>query len=226
MLFVVIISFAVLVGVGLAIYAMPPEAKSKKKEKRPEPAAPVKPKDKEWESIAHRWEKQNLSLQAEINSMKMAQKDLHEEISAEKAKAKEFVEKLTLEQGWRQKEQANQDKLKTHERDLKEQVGRTESDLEKEHATRLRAERDHQEVKVKYDALVEEKRQLSTKAMSMETTVTALSKEIRDLKRVNDELGRKREDIQWVAKSEFEEIKKLLLAKEQEIVRLRNLMGP
>jgi len=63
---------------------------------------------------------------------------------------------------------------------------------------------------------------LSTKAMSLETTVQQLSKETRELKRDNENLSRKREDIQWVAKSEFEEVKKLLLAKEQEIARLKN----
>jgi len=221
MFWIVVISFAVLVGVALAVYAMPPDRASRKKERRPEPPQET-PKDKEWQAIAQRWEKHNLGLQGDVEKMKMEQKKVLQEVEGQKARNQELVEKLALEKGWREKEQGNLDKAKAHEKDLKEQMLRTEGDLEKEHTARMRAERDHQELKVKYEALLEEKRLLSTKAMSLETTVDHLSKETKELKRDNENLSRKREDIQWVAKSEFEEVKKLLLAKEQEIARLKN----
>ena len=224
MFWIVVISFSVLIGVALAVYAMPSDAtkSSRRKERRPEPAPQENPKDKEWQAIAQRWEKHNLGLQGDIEKIKMEQKKVLQEVEGQKALNQELVEKLALEKGWREKEQGNLDKAKAHEKGLKEQIFRTEGDLEREHTARLRAERDHQELKVKYEALLEEKRLLSTKAMSLETTVGQLAKEAKDLKRSNEELGRKREDIQWVAKSEFEEVKKLLLAKEQEIVRLKN----
>jgi hypothetical protein len=223
MFWIVVISFAVLVGVALAVYAMPPDIRaSRKKERRPEPLPQENPKDKEWQAIAQRWEKHNIGLQGDIEKMKTEHKKALQDMDGQKTRNQELVEKLALEKGWREKEQGNLDKAKAHEKDLKEQIFRTEGDLEKEHTARMRAERDHQELKVKYEALMEEKRLLSTKAMSLETTVQQLSKETKDLKRDNENLSRKREDIQWVAKSEFEEVKKLLLAKEQEIVRLKN----
>ncbi len=224
MFWIVVISFAVLIGVALAVYAMPSDSTkaSRRRERRPGPVPQENPKDKEWQAIAQRWEKHNLGLQGDIEKMKMEQKKLLQDMEGQKARNQELVEKLALEKGWREKEQGNLDKAKAHERHLKEQIFRTEGDLEKEHTTRLRAERDHQELKVKYEALLEEKRLLSTKAMSLETTLEHLSKEARELKRSNESLSRKREDIQWVAKSEFEEVKKLLLVKEQEIVRLKN----
>ncbi len=223
MFWIVVISFAVLVGVALAVYAMPPDIRaSRKKERRPEPLPQENPKDKEWQAIAQRWEKHNIGLQGDIEKMKTEHKKVLQDMDGQKTRNQELVEKLALEKGWREKEQGNLDKAKAHEKDLKEQIFRTEGDLEKEHTARIRAERDHQELKIKTDALLEEKRLLSTKAMSLETTVGQLAKEVKDLKRSNEELGRKREDIQWVAKSEFEEVKKLLLAKEQEIVRLKN----
>ncbi|MBI3314844.1 MAG: hypothetical protein HYZ86_02725 [Candidatus Omnitrophica bacterium] len=226
MFWIVAISFAVLVGVVLAIYAIPLDTRaSRKKERRPGPLQ-ENPKDKEWQAIAQRWEKHNLGLQGDIEKVKMEQKKALQDMEGQKARNQELIEKLALEKGWREKEQGNLDKAKAHERRLKEQIFRTEGDLEKEHTARLHAERDHQELKVKTEALLEEKRLLSTKAMSLETTVEHLSKEIKDLKRSNENLSRKREDIQWVAKSEFEEVKKLLLAKEQEISRLKNAPTP
>ena len=209
MFLVIIVSFAVLIGVALAIYSMPPDHSkaARRKEKRQESAVQEKPQDKEWQAIAQRWEKHNIALQADIAKMKMEQKKILQDVDAERGRNREFVDKLALEKGWREKEQANLDKTRAHEKDLKGQIIRAENDLEKEHTGRLRAERDHQELKIKFDALTEEKRLLSTSAMSLKTTVEQLSGEIKDLKRANESLSRKREDIQWVAKSEFEELR-------------------
>ena len=93
-------------------------------------------------------------------------------------------------------------------RTFKDQIYRTESELEKEHSNRLRLEREFQEIKIKYEQIVEEKRQLSIKASSQQTTLEANAREIRELKSENTQLKEKREDIQWVAKSEFDELKK------------------
>ena len=49
--------------------------------------------------------------------------------------------------------------------------------------------------------------------------------EIRELKSENSQLKEKREDIQWVAKSEFDDLKKAFAAKEQELARLKQTHG-
>ena len=56
---------------------------------------------------------------------------------------------------------------------------------------------------------------MSIKAASQQTTLEADAREIKELKSENTQLKEKRADIQWVAKSEFDELKKLLQAKEQ-----------
>ena len=177
MFWIVVISFAVLIGVALAVYAIPPDPTkaSRRRERRLEPVSQENPKDKEWQAIAQRWEKHNLGLQADLEKMKTEQKKVLQDVDGQKARNQELVEKLALEKGWREKEQGNLDKAKAHEKGLKEQIFRTEGDLEKEHTARMRVERDHQELKVKYEALLEEKRLLSTKAMRLETTVRQLS---------------------------------------------------
>ena len=97
--------------------------------------------------------------------------------------------------------------------------------MEKEHSNRLRLERELQEIKIKHEQILEEKRLLSIKASSQQTTLESNTKEIRELKSENARLKDKREDIQWVAKSEFDELKKAFAAKEQELARLKQNHG-
>jgi chromosome segregation ATPase len=211
--------FVVLVGLAIVIYLLPtdPRFKSKKKKDKrpalvPDVAADV---SKDWKSIAERWEKNNQSLHGEIEKMKMDQRRVLQTSEEDKDKAKELVEKLSLEKSWREKAQQTLEKSKQDEKGLKEQIKRTESDLEKEHSSRLRLERELQDIKVKLDQLTEEKRLLSIKAGSQQSTLESHERQIRELKAENAKLKEKREDIQWVAKSEVDELKK-------EIARLKN----
>ena len=231
MFWIIIMAFVVLMALAIMIYMLPsdPAVKAKKKkekEKRPvltpDPAAVEKAKD--WKSIAERWEKHNQSLQGEIEKMKMDQKKGQQLTDERKSEARDLVEKLALEKSWREKEQETIEKFKHHEKDLKDQIFRTESDLEKEHSNRLRLERELQDIKIKHEQILEEKRLLSIKASSQQTTLESNAKEIRELKSENALLKDKREDIQWVAKSEFDELKKAFAAKEQELARLKQ--GP
>ncbi len=203
--------FAVLMAIAIIIYMMPSESsKPKKKKKEPVPASQEQLRlvpEKDWKAIAERWEKNNNALLGDLEKLKMQEKKLLKDAEETKGKYKEIVDKLALEKSWREKEQVNLDKSKGHEKDLKEQIIRTEKDLEREHSERLRLEREGQELKIKHDGAVEERRTLSTKAASLETTLTAAQKEIKELKVTNAQLKEKREDIQWVAKSAYDELK-------------------
>ncbi len=229
MFLIIIMAFVVLIALAIVIYMLPsdPAGRPKRKKEKEKRTAAVAPApgavdtSKDWKSIAERWEKHNQSLQGEIEKMKMDQKRAQQSVDERKTEARELVEKLALEKSWREKEQETLEKLKNHEKDLKDQIFRTESDLEKEHSNRLRLERELQDNKIKYEQVLEEKRQLSIKASSQQTTLDANAKEIRELKSQNVQLKDKREDIQWVAKSEFDDLKKSFAAKEQELARLK-----
>ena len=213
--------FAVLMVVAICIYLMPTEAaRPKKKERRPLIPDPVKsaPADKDWKAIAERWEKSNNALMGDIEKLKMQERKSVKTLEEHQLHAKDLLDKLALEKSWREKEQANLDKARHNEKELKEQIVRTEKELEREHSERLRAERGYQELKIKHDATVEERRVLSTKAMSLQTTVETQNKELKELRSENVQLKKKREDIQWVAKSEFDDVKK-------ELERLKQIHG-
>ncbi len=232
MFWIIIMGFVVLIAMAIVIYMLPsdPAVKAKKKKDRekravltPDPAAIDTGKD--WKSIAERWEKHNQLLQVEIEKMKMDQKMALALADKKKFEAKDLVEKLALEKSWREKELETLEKSKLHEKDLKDQIFRTESDLEKEHSHRLRLERELQDIKIKLEGVLEEKRQLSIKASSQQTTLESNSKELRELKSENSKLQEKRADIQWVAKSEFDELKKAFAAKEKELTQLKQTNG-
>ncbi|MBF0511331.1 MAG: hypothetical protein HQL13_03285 [Candidatus Omnitrophica bacterium] len=226
MFWTIIFGFAVFIVLAIVIYLLPsdpPVAAVKKKPKKeaPSPEPVVIDKHKDWKSIAERWEKLNHNLQTDIENLRTDQAQLQKAVNQEKAVSRDLTEKLGLEKGWREKEQAGLEKFKAHEKALKDQVFRTESDLEKEHSNRLRLESQLQEIKIRHDQAIDEKRQLSIKASSQQTTIEAHAKEIRELKKENALLKEKREDIQWVAKSEFDDLKKVLAAKEAELARLK-----
>jgi chromosome segregation ATPase len=230
MFWIIMMAFVVLVALAIMIYMLPsdPAVKAKKKKEKkavltPDPAAVDTSKD--WKSIAERWEKHNQSLQGEIEKMKMDQKRAQQLADERKAEACELAEKLALEKSWREKEQETFEKFKLHEKDLKDQIFRTERDLEKEHSNRLRLERELQDIKITHEQILEEKRLLSIHARSQQTTLESNAREIRELKSENARLKDKREDIQWVAKSEFDELKKAFAAKEQELTRLKQNHG-
>ena len=232
MFWIIMLGFIVLVGLAVMIYMLPsdPAVKGKKKKHKEQKAAAatevsVVDTTKDWKSIAQRWEKHNLALQGEIEKMKMDQKGAQQLTDEKKSEVKELLEKLALEKSWREKEQQTLEKSKQHEKDLKDQIFRTESDLEKEHSSRLRLERELQDIKIKFDQIVEEKRVLSIKASSQQTTLDANIKEICELKQANAQLQVRREDIQWVAKSEFDELKKAFAAKEKELAALKQSHG-
>ncbi|MBF0570752.1 MAG: hypothetical protein HQL12_02650 [Candidatus Omnitrophica bacterium] len=230
MFWIIVFSFAVLMALAIVIYMLPsdPVVKAKKKkEKRALLATDALAVDtsKDWKSIAERWEKHNQSLLGEIEKMKADQKKFQQIIDERKLEEKDLVEKLALEKSWREKEQGTLEKFKHHEKDLKDQIYRTEGDLEKEHSNRLRLERELQEIKIKHEQIIEEKRQLSVKSGSQQATLESNAKEIRELKSENARLKEKREDVQWVTKGEFDELKKAFAAKEQELTRLKQNHG-
>ena len=211
MIWAIIASLVVLLIVAYMVYSLPEEIalNRKKKEKKERVGVPVVVVDeKNWKEIAGRWEKNNNALLGDLEKIKQEEKKFLRNIEDEKKISADLKDKLALEKGWREKEQANLDKFKAHEKDLKDQIIRTEKDLEREHSNRLRLERELQELKVKYDAVSEEKRASSTKAMSLESTVSQMGKDLKALRIENEELKKKREDIQWVAKSEYDQLLK------------------
>ncbi len=196
---------AVLLLIAFMIYKLPADQAAKRKKEK-KVALPTDPDAKDWKEIAIRWEKKNNALLGDVEKMAMNEKKLLKDIEAQKEHVSAMIDKMALEKSWREKEQGGLEKARHHEKELREQIMRTEKDLEKEHSLRLQFERELQELRIKFDQTQEEKRQATVNASSLSTTVKQLQSQVKDLTKVNEELKQRREDVQWVAKSEYDEL--------------------
>ena len=215
LIWVAVAGFVVLMGLVLFIYRLPPE---KFRRKRITPPPPVKEKD--WEAISKRWEKQNSVLNNEIESLKKERKVFAERIEDDQKIVKEQLEQLAREKAWREKESLVVEKVKNVDHELKEELRKSQNALNEEHSVKLRMDIELQESKITISKLKEEIRALTVRVMAIERESDAANKELRELRRTNTELKRQKEDIQWVAKTDYDEVVLKLKKTESELGRL------
>ena len=187
-----------------------------------EPAAVDTSKD--WKAIAERWEKHNQSLQGEIEKMKMDQKNVQQQIDEHKAEIKDMAEKLALEKSWREKEQATIEKFKHHEKDLKTKFTVRKASWKKNIPTVCAWSVNSRSLRSNTIKSSRKKGSCPSRPAASKLHLSPI-RELKELKSENTQLKEKRADIQWVAKSEFDELKKVLQAKEQDLARLKESHG-
>lgn len=221
LIWVAIAGFVVLMGLALFIYQLPAE---KFRRKRVTPPPPVKEKD--WESISKRWEKQNSVLTNEIESLKKERKAFMEKIEDDQKIVKEQVEQLAREKAWREKESLVVEKVKNVDHELKEELRKSQNALNEEHSVKLRMDIELQESRITISKFKEEIRALTVKVMAIERESDAANKELRELRRTNTELKKQKEDIQWVAKTDYDEVVLKFKKVESELGRLTRDQSP
>lgn len=212
----VIFCFAFIIGLVIYLYMQPVDKLPRKKRETPPP--PVKEKD--WEIIAKRWEKNNSVLINEIESLKKERKNFAEKFEDDKKIIQEQLEQLAREKAWREKETQVVEKVKNVDHELKEELRKSQNALNEEHTVKLRMDIELQESKITISKLKEEVRGLTVKLMAIEKESDGANKELRDLRRTNAELKKQKEDVQWVAKSDYDEIVLKLKKTESELGRL------
>ncbi len=216
LVWITIISIVFLMGLVIFIYQLPTDKISKK---RP-PTPPPPNKEKEWEPIARRWEKSNTLLTNEIEALKKDRKALLEKLEDEKKIIREQTEQLAREKAWREKEIQVVEKVKNVDHELKDELKKAQKMLDEEHSVKLRMDRELQEFKINTGKFKEEVRSLTVKLMATEKELDIVNKELRELKRTNADLKKQKEDIQWVAKSDYDDVKMKLKKVESELARL------
>jgi chromosome segregation ATPase len=217
LLLIGILGFILLMSLAIFIYMLPAD-KMPKRKRNPPPPPPVKEKD--WETIAKRWEKGNALLQNEIESLKKERKSFLDKLDDNKKVMYEQTEQLAREKAWREKETQIMTKVKNVDHELKDDIKKLEKTIDEEHSLRLRLERDLQEFKIKTSKLTDQERALTVKIMTLEKELDVANKELRELKRTNTDLKKQKEDIQWVAKSDYDELVMKLKKVESELGRL------
>ncbi len=222
LLWISIIGIIILIGLVIYIYQLPPEKFLKRK--RPVTPPPVKPVD--WEAIAKRWEKNNTVLNNEIETLKKERKTFADTIEDKQKIINEQIEQLSREKAWREKETQVVEKVKNIDHELKEELRKAQNALNDEHSQILKMDIELQESKIIMSKLKEEIRAFTVKVMAIEKESDAANKELRELRRVNAELKKQKEDIQWVAKSDYDDTVLKLKKVESELARLSRDQNP
>lgn len=215
LIWVAIIGFVFLMGLALFIYQLPAD---KFKRKRATVPAPVKVVD--WEAVAKRWEKNISVLNNEVTTLKKERKVFLEELEDQKKIIQEQIEQLAREKAWREKETQVYEKVKNVDHELKEELRRLQNALNEEHSVKLRSDIELQEHKVNLARAKEEARSLTVKVMALEKENEGSARELRELKRTNAELKKQKEDVQWIAKSDYDELLMRCKKAESELGRL------
>ena len=204
----------------LIIFLIP--SPDKNKQKRAKKEAQSKEPEKDWPVIVGKLEKQASSLRLEITSLEKKLKDTEKHLAVEGAKVKALQEKISQERQWLQKEEGLLDKQGKEVQQTKSDLLKAQEHLEKEHAIALRLDRELKDLKIEYDTLNNQRRAAEADNSQLKATVERSLNEIREIKKENAELKKKKEDTVWVAKSEYDALEEEWKQVKIELDRIKN----
>ena len=210
-----IIMILILLGV---LFLIPTKTKKEKKAKNKQVTA--NPLEEELRTKIARLEKHIQSLHEEIQSFQNAAKDQEKNLIVEQAKVKKLQEKLSQEREWHQKEQSAIDKKGSEFLQLKQELLKLQELFSSEHAANLRFAHEVQELKRDNDSLNGQRRAMESEMAQVKARMENQRVENTRLKQENTELQKKKEDVNWIAKSEYDRVSRLLKEKEKELERI------
>ena len=135
-------------------------------------------------------------------------------------RVKKLQEKLSQERQWYKKEQNAADKKGEEAFELKAELVKIQENFAKEHAINIRLQRELKESNQQIDGLRAQCREVDGENIRLKTKMEVDQKEMAQLKKKVVELSKKEEDTQWIAKSEYERVTRLLSQKEKELQRM------
>ena len=218
------VEFLLIVGVVLIlillgiIFLIPGEKKGKKMKKKLQEELMQQKKD--LEQKVSRLEKHIRSLHDRILALQKSEKENEKELMVERVKVKKFQEKLSQEREWHKKEQNAIDKREKEFRQLRAELEKIQESFSGEHALNIRLERELNNFKQQNDSLNDQRRMIEGENARLKAKGENDKKEIAHFKRDVAQLSKKNEDAQWIAKSEYDRIARLLEQKEKELRRM------
>jgi chromosome segregation ATPase len=217
-------TYSLVIGIGIfilaalfAIIIFFPDRPLGKKKRQPKADASD---TKDWEAVILRLEKHIYSLRTEIETLKAQERKNLKELALEKERNVKLQEKLSKEKEWLSQEEESIDKRDKEIRELKQNFIKIENDFEIEHGQRLKIEGQLKETKEERETLTKDNREMSLKIARLETEIDAYKKELARQKKTIEELSKKSDETQWVAKTEHDKLLQKLKEKEKEIERL------
>ena len=224
-------SIALILGVSLAILGVLlvlawqlPEVmeQSKKKHRRVAPSVPVK----DWQGIAERFEKRVKTMEADTQVFQAQLRD-REKYAAELGASMEGLQKqLEQERSWREKEEAVIKKEKKQEKVLKEELVKAREALNAHVADKIRIDAELKDLRRTREELSTAGRSASSRVLVLERQLEGALQELGQLRDENARLNRKKDDTEWVAKSDYRQIETLLKRSRIEVDELKKQLTP
>ena len=200
------------------VFLIPGEKKRKKKKGRVQEQPVVDEKD--WEQKISRLEKHIHSLRDQILDLQKGEKETKKQLMVERVKVKKFQEKLSQERQWHEKEQGSIDKKGRDFQELKVELIDIQESYSKAHSANLRFEHQVKELQDQLDLLNERRRAIEEENTQLTAKVKNDQQKIVQLKKENIQLEKKKEDVNWIAQTEYQRVEKLLKEKEKELDRV------
>jgi chromosome segregation ATPase len=200
---IILVVFVVLLWILIEVVLLPNSEKKKKKIKKVEQEQLPNILQSQWEEKISKFE-HRLKVQHD-KILQFEQKELQwqKDIVIEKAKTEKFHEKLLKEREWHEKENSMADKSTKELDRLKAELKKEQDQFSKEHLTMLRLNQDYTELRKSHDQVTEEKRLIELELRQFKTKYDDNRQEIAQLKKEVAILSQKKQDEEWVAKSDY-----------------------
>jgi len=220
-----VIVFVVLCVVVFVVFAyfFPAEESQRRRRRRIEELPPeTSREEKEWREAALRLKENVIKHQREIEDLEKEVQKLKELLKGEEEKGQKIEEKLKREKQWLADQEVSMERRSKEARHMKIELTKAQTDREHEYSLRLAGEREKKGIQEDFEKLTKEKNDLLLKVTNLEFNLRTQKEELLDLKKANAGLQKKKDEEQWVAKSEFEKLEKQLKEKEKEIQKLHD----
>lgn len=205
------------------IFLMPTDVKRQRKKRKLEG---LSQEQKDWKNVSLKLENLVSKLRAEIEESQRQQVEFEKRILIEQEKYKKLHEKLSQERKWQQKEFEKTDKFGDEIKGLKQEIISAQESFASERSSTLKLKHKLDEIEKELREVNDRRREAEAENASFKTKNDDYKIQIASLTKENAELKKKHDNLEWVAKSEYDRVVKEFKEKQKEFERLyRDLKG-
>ncbi|MCX7661742.1 MAG: hypothetical protein N2Z79_03560 [Candidatus Omnitrophica bacterium] len=160
------------------------------------------------------------------NSLQLDYQKLSEELSLTREREKQLNMELEKLKSWNEKSAEELEKLNKECNQMKEILFIKEKESADLMQKNLNLAREIEDSKQKISVLEGEKRHLNEEILFLKTKLSIAEKDSQEKEALIKQFREREKESQWVSKQEYEELKKELLKKEQELEKIKQGFNP
>ena len=215
----------VLVLLAVEVFLLPGDKKRKRKRKKRTETKEEEVDLRPWQEKVERLEKRVRQLNEAVAAYQAKEKEGQKKLALEALKVKKYEEKVKQERAWQEKEQEAIEKTTRQLEALQKELAKEQETGSQEHQRALQLERELRSLEREHRTLEEKAKDLDKDLTKAKGENDLYRQDIRELKKEIAGLQKKKEDVQWVAKSEFDQLKTQAQALQKELDRIKRADG-